>query len=339
MPITIDSGNVLATQFSTAVSSKTQAFTIANGSNAVAIFSIGYGSTIPSMSSVTFNGVAATKINTLNLQTTFIEIWALVAPTVNATNNIIATATSGSGAITIGALTIFGAKQSGLPDSSHVDVSQTGSVTSYSQSTTVVAANSFLLVAGRANGGSALTGGTNTTTTAPEVGVFGDFFCYSTATVATGSQTLTVTSTAQQFFGVMASFAPLTSTTFIKTGSVTISNAASRTANVLRFVSYKRAISAVVSNSASRLATALKLVTFKRLVSVSVSNSVIRLATITKSRIFFRSTSVIVSNAASRLATVIAKIKGTTFWTKDTVITTTWTKDSAPTPTNWIKDS
>lgn len=211
--ITVDTSNVMATQFSATASSYTKSFTVGTGSNTVLIVVAGYGSGIPSLSSVTYAGTSMTKINKVSFQEpTSVEIWYLVAPSTG-TNNIVATASSGTAKFTLAALSIFGASQTGIPDSQHVDGSQTGSVTSYSQSTTVVAANSFLIMGGRANGGAALTGGTNTTPTTPEVGAFGNFMAYSTATVGTGSQTLAVTSSSQQFYAAMASFAPVAATT------------------------------------------------------------------------------------------------------------------------------
>ncbi len=172
--------------------------------NEILIVSAGSSSTDPTL--VTYNAVSMTKIDSVNLQTSWSSLWYLVNPATGSNN--VAITCVGVQNITGGAVSITGASLTGIPDSQHKDSSQTGSVTSYSQSTTVVANNSFMMLSGRANGGNTLTGGTNTTVSQPEVGALGNFFMYSTTPVSSGSQALTCTSSAQMFFGVMASFAP-----------------------------------------------------------------------------------------------------------------------------------
>lgn len=202
MAITLDA--VTATTATNGVSSKTQAHTCSGSDR---ILWVAAGCSTSTISTVTYNGVSMTRATQVNLQSSWSELWYLVAPPTG-TNNVVVTC-AGSNSITIGSASFNGASQTGVPDSTHIDSSQTGATTSYSQSTTVVANNCFMILAGRANGGLTLTGGTNTTVSQPEVAAMGMFFMYSTAAVSSGSQALACTSGSQQFFGCIASFKPV----------------------------------------------------------------------------------------------------------------------------------
>ena len=174
------------------------------GSNLILWVAAGASAGDPS--GVTYNGVAMTKVNSVNLQSSWVALWYLVAPATGA-NNVIVTAASGS--VTGGAMSFTGAKQTGVPDSQAADSSQTIGVTSYSRSTTTVLDKCFTVASGRANGGATLTGGTNTTVTQPEVAALGNYMIRSTAQhTPAGTATLNVTSASQDFFSVIASFAP-----------------------------------------------------------------------------------------------------------------------------------
>ena len=192
-------------------------------SNTNGILWVAAGSSNGDVASVTANGVNLTHVNSVNLQSTWVSLWYLVAPS----TGINAIVVNGNfGAITGGAASFTGAKQTGIPDSHFENISQTGAVTSYSISTTTVADNCFLICSGRANGGATLTGGTNTTVTQPEVVAFGDFMMFSAGVIhPAGTGTLNCTSASQQFFGVIASFSPVTFTSSVlKVSSVPQAN-------------------------------------------------------------------------------------------------------------------
>lgn len=186
------------------VSSKTQSHTC-TGSNLV--LWMGVGCSTSTVSTVTYNSVSSTKAIDVNLQSSWSGAWYNVAPSTGA-NNVVATC-AGTNSITIGSMSFSGCKQTGVPDATHADVSQTGAVTSYSQSITTIADNCFIFMTGRANGGVTLTAGANTTVSQPEVAAMGMFIARNTnAITPAGTGTIAMTSGAQQFFAVMASFAP-----------------------------------------------------------------------------------------------------------------------------------
>lgn len=187
------------------VSSKTFSHTCSTASNRVLYVLAGCSTS--TISGVTYNGVAMTRAVQVNLQSSWSELWYLVAPATG-TNNVVITC-AGSNSITGGAVSYINAAQTGQPDATHADGAQTGSVTSYSQSITTVTANDMVLLAGRANGGIALTGTVINAPIQPEVDAMGMFGIYGTTPVNPAqANTLAVTSSAQQFFGVMAAVKP-----------------------------------------------------------------------------------------------------------------------------------
>ena len=179
------------------------------------------GCSTSTISSVTYNSVSNTRAEQVNLQSSWAELWYLAAPATG--SNTVSITTAGSNSITGGTFTFTGASQTGIPDAVHKDTSQTSGVTSYSQSITTVADNCMIVMAGRANGGAALTGGTNTTVVQPEVAAMGMFAARSTNPITpAGSAALAMTSSSQQFFACMASFKPVGGTAFTQSVPETI---------------------------------------------------------------------------------------------------------------------
>lgn len=167
-----------------------------------------FGCSTSTLSSSSYNSVALTRAVQVNLQSSWSELWYLVA---NATgSNTVSITTAGSNSITGGVFTFTGASQTGVPDATHADASQTSATTSYSHSITTIADNCMIVMSGRANGGATLTAGTNTTVSQPEVAAMGMFMTRSTNPITpAGSATLAMTSASQQFFSVVASFKPV----------------------------------------------------------------------------------------------------------------------------------
>lgn len=166
------------------------------------------GCSTSTLSSSTYNSVSLTRASQVNLQSSWAELWYLVAPSTGSNTLVINTA--GSNSITGGVFSFTGASQTGVPDATHNDSAQTGSVTSYSHSITTIADNCMVVMSGRANGGASLTAGTNTTVSQPEVAAMGMFMARTTNPITpAGSATLAMTSSAQQFFSTVASFKPV----------------------------------------------------------------------------------------------------------------------------------
>lgn len=174
---------------------------ISNGIMVVFVYTNGTGGDI--VTGVTYNGVALTKQNaiTINGATQFISAWELVNPATGANNIVVNT----SAATDIGTWvsTYSGAKQTSQPDSINTG-SASGNVT---LSTTVVAANSWLVSATRNSSVGVAGAGTGTTirgttTSVPFAG--GD----SNGTVSTGSQSMQWTAGAGTTAGCIMSISP-----------------------------------------------------------------------------------------------------------------------------------
>lgn len=113
-----------------------------SGSNRILIVGISIAAGIPTVSSVTYNGVALTQIASVlgvaaDRRT---ELWYLIAPATGS-NNIVVTLSGAPGAFfNVGAVSYTGAKQSGQPDVS-ANTSNTTAVTTTSQSVTTTTNN------------------------------------------------------------------------------------------------------------------------------------------------------------------------------------------------------
>jgi hypothetical protein len=160
--------------------------------------------------SFTYNGTGMTQVGTRGFCTGggFGGMSLLINPSTGA-NNLVYTKSDTTTNMEGASASYSGAAQSGQPDSSNTDNSDS-TTTNYSLSTTVVASNCWLILY-TINNASAPTAGTGTTnrqTTSSGACALGD----SNATVGTGSQALAETRNAK-WYGVIASFAPFVATT------------------------------------------------------------------------------------------------------------------------------
>jgi hypothetical protein len=211
---------------STAVTSKTVAHTC-TGANRILFVSVTCirAANGDQISGVTYNGVAMTQIGKRSSQAnTFVYLYRLEGPATG-TNNIVASANNSSD-IGIVAASYTGAKQSGQPDSSAV---ANGTAASYSASTTVVASGCWLVAANVNNGGGFAAGsGATSRGIIAFSGGSQNMLVDSNATVGTGSQSLGVTLTNDNYAYVVASMAPAAETNV----SVTVLDATADIGNV-----------------------------------------------------------------------------------------------------------
>lgn len=165
------------------------------------------------ISGVTYNGVAMTQIWTINnAAPSKMYFWYLIAPATGA-NNITVTAT-GTCSIIAKSVSYTGVKQSGQPDATITNWPTT--TTSWSQSLTTVANNCWIIMSGMWRNWSTVTAGANTFIRSSIEVLLAWLFLADTNSAQTpaGSKTLNVTSSSQEFTGIMASFSPsATSTT------------------------------------------------------------------------------------------------------------------------------
>lgn len=130
-----------------------------------------------------------------------ISFWAILAPDTGVSSNVIFTCNAAGGANQRTA-SYSGVLQSGLPDS---QAQATGSGTTITATTTVVASNCWLVGISWNDATGGVTAGANTTLRAHEVGD-GRGIADSNATVGTGSQSLNFTddTTGNTFFNVIS---------------------------------------------------------------------------------------------------------------------------------------
>lgn len=206
--ITVDSIGTLHT--SAGGTSLTFSHTV-NGSNrmlaVMAADNRGQGSG-GALTAITYAGVDISPIQVVISTSVGVAVLFLaLAPTLG-TNNLVLTFTNpGAAIIEACAISYNGVLQSGLPDAQ-----STGGptfTTSYSQSVTTVGNNCWAILAGEAINKSTLTAGTNTQIISNVGGNLGSFFIHTnTFLTPPGIDTMNVTSSSQNFYGAMASFAP-----------------------------------------------------------------------------------------------------------------------------------
>ena len=157
---------------------------------------------------VTYNWVAMTQISTSisNGAPSKMYLWYLIAPATWA-NNVVVTA-SASCSMIAEVSSYTWAKQSWQPDSSVQNWPTT--TTSWTQTTTTVADNCWIIMAGMWRTGNAVTAWSNTFVRAPVEILLAGMFLADTNGLQTpaGSKSLNVTSSSQEFTGIMASFSP-----------------------------------------------------------------------------------------------------------------------------------
>lgn len=184
-----------------------------------------------------FNGVTMTLSGSTSSTTGVTNrLYYLVSPNQGSAN--VTFTQSASDSYAIAGIWFSGASLTGVPDATSASGPTT--TTSFSTSVTSVADNCFAVSWGDASGGSALTGGSNTTVAnQPEVAFTGAYLIYSTALkTPAGSFTLNVTSSSQSFAACMASFkpGPVIYTLTAAAGSYTLTGIAATLKAVYRLV-------------------------------------------------------------------------------------------------------
>jgi len=243
------------------------------------------------------------------------SLWVLINPATG--SNTVSMSFSGAVYKQGIAASYTGAKQSAQPDSNNSGGPTT--TNSFSISTTTIADNCWLVMAGTNDNGNTVSGGTGTTGRQSDPNGFGWLADSNAAKTPAGSYSLNVTCTSQPMQGQILSIAPLVNTV-IKAISATVSVAASRLSTLARIQTAKRAAAATVSVAASRLATLVRVKIFGRSASVTVSNAASRLATIIFKKIFHvdnRNTSTLTSDSRSANATSSIDSRHTSTFTND----------------------
>jgi len=164
------------------------------------------------MTSVTYNAVAMTLLGKTAMDSGYYMYLHYLAGPATGANNIVFNR-SGSGDTDLVAASYTGAAQTGIPDASVINTT-VAAQTSLTQTVTVVAANSWLVGAWR-NDASIWTAGTNTLERSVNPVATAYSIMDSNGGQATGSRSMTATCSSANVTGIMASFAPFT--TSIKT--------------------------------------------------------------------------------------------------------------------------
>lgn len=157
---------------------------------------------------VTYNGVAMTSIGSVDNTTTsfLVYLFYLISPATGA-HNIIVSASS-TAAIAAQAASYTGAKQTGVPDASNITGVTT--TTDFLQSVTIIANNCWIVWAAGTN--NTKTAGINTTIRQVDTVRYGNLIADTNASQgAAGSKTMELTSVSSTYVGILASFAPSTS--------------------------------------------------------------------------------------------------------------------------------
>ena len=176
-----------------------------SGSEKIGIVDVFYQSGLDTITGVTWNGSAMTKIASKGQESNSrnIETWYILNPSSGATNIVISRSAATAGLR--GDATFYtGAKQSGQPDASATAGPSTG--TSISPSVTVVASDSWLHLIARNNGANYTSSVTNgiirSATSNPSV-------FDSNGAQAAGSRSMTVnTGSSVEHIGIIISIAP-----------------------------------------------------------------------------------------------------------------------------------
>lgn len=193
------------------------------GSNRILVVAVSIAAGIPTVSGITYNGVALTQIATVlgvaaDRRT---ELWYLIAPATGA-NNIVVTLSGAPGAFfNVGAVSYTGVKQTGQPDAT-ANTNNTSNVTTTSQAVTTVDDNCWLVGAicdGAADGSAVQSGTTFRLSVYNRVGAAGYelFFIDSNgAKTPAGSYSLGETHNSNRSAIIVASLSPVASTNYTK---------------------------------------------------------------------------------------------------------------------------
>lgn len=177
------------------------------GSNALLLVGFNYGANSTAVTSVSYNGSAMTRINSVNWPGGVVgtaDLWYIANPTVGTHSITVAFGSTVSWNAVASAYT--GAILTGIPDSSNTFSATTSAP---SMSTTVVASNCWTVGVLNSQGGTAFTPNAGTTVRVDRMVADTTVFLDSNGTVSTGSQSLSGSQgSSLQYRGVIASIAP-----------------------------------------------------------------------------------------------------------------------------------
>jgi hypothetical protein len=170
------------------------------GSNRILFVSC-MSNTSDDLTGVTYNSVSMTQVGKIQLPSSgrWQYLYYLIAPATG--SNTITVTASGTTFLQGTATSYTGAKQSGQPDSSNTN---SGTSTSITASTTVVASNCWLVMGSGDNVGGESAGAGTTLRNSTNGNAISD----SNATVSTGSQSLALTISSGRWGAIIASIAP-----------------------------------------------------------------------------------------------------------------------------------
>jgi len=206
MALAVDTTTATKTASNTSISSNSHTCT---GSNSVLFACFSIRSTNTLTVAPTYNGTTMTQLATTTGNTNMRHyIYYLINPTTGASHTVNATQSGSFPNYAIATISFSDANQSAQPDASALQGNTT--TTSFSTSVTTIADGAWPIFWGNATSGAALTAGADTTViNQPEVAFAGCFFLRRTTAQATaGTSTLAVTSSSQNFSGIIASVAP-----------------------------------------------------------------------------------------------------------------------------------
>lgn len=159
------------------------------------------GANADQLTGITYAGASMTYIGKRTNSTNgYMYLYYLANPALGA-NNIVATCAISVTELDICSASYTGAKQTGIPDST----ANGGSSSPYTQSTTTVANNCWLVMGGYTDNGAGTTAGTGTVNRYPSRFYIADS---NGAKSPAGSYSLQITAS-QNIYGIIASFAPV----------------------------------------------------------------------------------------------------------------------------------
>lgn len=283
------------------------------GSNGMLLVSVYNAST--TVTSVTYNSVAMTLIDSSGTSNANVQLYYLIAPTTGA--NTLVVSSSGGGVLGASSASYTGVKQSAQPDNS---VRQSSGTSPNTTTLTTVADNCWTVLGAVDQDGSlAASTGSTARDTRQAGSVRLGIFDSNAAKTPPGSISMSVTGAivvATPMGSVMASIAPFTNS-LTRSPADSILNGASRATNLTKSQVLKRALSDALLNGASRLATVGRGLT--RNLIVSLMNGAGRLATLRRNIVW--------SKAVKHVASWTKPNKSSTpTWNKSNKASTVWAK-------------
>lgn len=196
-----------------------------SGSNRILFVNTGCHTSVATITGVTYNGVAMTSVIApiTSPDNFYMRLWYLLAPATGA-NNIVVTASATDG-IAAQAASYTGAAQTTLDATASTTQNSTGSFT---QSLTTVADNCWIVWGNYR--GSSMTAGANTVVRQQDGVQYGNAICdTNSAQTPAGSKSMNCTAASGNWYGIIASFAPVSSISYslvMSVGTLTLTGIA-----------------------------------------------------------------------------------------------------------------